>query len=57
MARDGVPAPVQPLGPAPVTLRPSVGAGLTAAMGQGPARGAAPLPHGPTGGASAVRRE
>ncbi|MEU2441765.1 hypothetical protein ABZ595_37130 [Streptomyces rubradiris] len=41
MTRDNVPAPVQPPDPAPVPQQPAVGAGLTAAIGQGAAQGAA----------------
>ncbi|MEU5598809.1 hypothetical protein [Streptomyces sp. NPDC020298] len=39
--RDHVPAPVQPAAPAPVPQQPAVGAGLTAAIAQGTAQGAA----------------
>ena len=41
MTRDNVPAPVQPPDPAPVPQQPAVGAGLTAAIGQGAVQGAA----------------
>ncbi len=41
MTRDNVPAPVQPPDPAPVPRQPAVGAGLTAAIAQGAAQGAA----------------
>ncbi len=41
MTRDNVPAPVQPPDPAPAPQQPAVGAGLTAAIGQGAAEGAA----------------
>ncbi|MER5739975.1 hypothetical protein ABT117_30485 [Streptomyces sp. NPDC002262] len=50
MTRDNVPAPAQPPVPAPVpqqpvpgpvTQQPAVGAGLTAAIAQGAAQGAA----------------
>jgi hypothetical protein len=41
MTRDNVPAPVQPPDPAPVPQQPAVGAGLTAAIRQGAAEGAA----------------
>ncbi|MFD7460664.1 MULTISPECIES: hypothetical protein [unclassified Streptomyces] len=40
MARDNVPAPVQPLSPAPAPQQPVVGAGLTAATARGGAQGA-----------------
>ncbi|MEE1766990.1 hypothetical protein PUR34_01870 [Streptomyces sp. JV185] len=35
-----VPAPAQPPSPAPLPQQPAVGAGLTAAIGQGAAQGA-----------------
>ncbi|MGW2304990.1 hypothetical protein [Streptomyces sp. NPDC001809] len=42
MTRDNVPAPAQPPVPQqPVPQQPAVGAGLTAAIGQGAAEGAA----------------
>ncbi|MFJ3891419.1 hypothetical protein [Streptomyces rubrogriseus] len=41
MTRDNVPAPVQPPVPAPVPQQPAAGAGLTSAIGQGAAEGAA----------------
>lgn len=41
MTRDNVPAPFQQPDPAPVPQQPAVGAGLTAAIGQGAVQGAA----------------
>lgn len=41
MTRDNVPAPVQPPDHVPVQQQPAVGAGLTAAIGQGAVQGAA----------------
>ena len=41
MTRDNVPVPVRQPDPAPVPQQPAVGAGLTAAIGQGAVQGAA----------------
>ena len=41
MTRDNVPAPVQPPDPSPARQQPAAGAGLTAAIVQGAAQGAA----------------
>jgi hypothetical protein len=41
MTRDNVPAPVQPSDPVPAPQQPAARAGLTAAIAQGAAEGAA----------------
>ncbi|GGY34728.1 hypothetical protein GCM10010384_47210 [Streptomyces djakartensis] len=41
MTRDNVPAPVQPPDPSPARQQPAAGPGLTAAIVQGAAQGAA----------------